>query len=116
MNLATKCLVAVNAHDQFTKNKEAFDSAKAKFEDILSSPNIQAACGKIDDLAKRNELDPTLTMMITKAWAATKETHLVKEDVSFIFIFFFIFCPSQRIKTFGLSGSRYDVQSVSYSS
>lgn len=56
-----------------------------KFDDILSSPSLEAAAAKIDNLAKTKQLDSTLMLLMTKAWASAKESTLMKDEVSFPF-------------------------------
>lgn len=55
-----------------------------KFDDILSAPSLEAAAAKIDNLAKTKQLDSTLMLLMTKAWASAKESTLMKDEVSFI--------------------------------
>eukprot|EP00249_Psilotum_nudum_P016196 c25709_g1_i1 orf=188-1702(-) len=79
--LAAKCLAAVEAYDRVAEDTEALNAAQLKFDDILNSPSLDAACNKIDELAKRKQLDSTLMLLITKAWAAAKESNMMKEEV-----------------------------------
>lgn len=79
--LAAKCLAAVEAHDRAAEDDVAISIAQQKFNDILNSPSLEAACNKIDQLAKKKELDSTLMLLITKAWAASKESNMMKEEV-----------------------------------
>ncbi|KAH7445750.1 hypothetical protein KP509_01G022600 [Ceratopteris richardii] len=79
-NIAQKCAAAVEAYDKTEEEEEAVVAAQMKFEDILNSPSLDIARNKIDELAKRNELDSTLMLMITKAWAASKESSMMKEE------------------------------------
>jgi hypothetical protein len=62
---------------------ENMTAAEAKFNDIISSPIRDIASKKIDNIAKKNQLDldPSLLTMPTKAWSETKETTLVKDEV-----------------------------------
>ena len=52
-----------------------------KFDDILSAPSLEAAAAKIDNLAKTKQLDSTLMLLMTKAWASAKESTLMKDEV-----------------------------------
>ncbi|KAK7849988.1 uncharacterized protein CFP56_001817 [Quercus suber] len=79
--LGNTCLAAVQACDSATESIEALHAAELKFQDIINSPTIDAACRKIDNLAEKNELDSTLVMMITKAWSAAKESNMTKDEV-----------------------------------
>ncbi|CAN6542660.1 unnamed protein product [Malus baccata var. baccata] len=60
---------------------EALNAAELKFQDIINSPTVDAACRKIDHLAEKNQLDSALVMMITKAWSAAKELSMTKDEV-----------------------------------
>ncbi|KAJ9567684.1 hypothetical protein OSB04_003650 [Centaurea solstitialis] len=75
------CLAAVQAYDTATESIEAINAAELKFQDIINSPSVDAACRKIDDLAEKNQLDSALVLMITKAWSAAKETDMMKDEV-----------------------------------
>lgn len=55
--------------------------AQLKFDDILNSPSLEAAVNKIDRLAQRQQLDSKLMLLITKAWAAAKESTMMKDEV-----------------------------------
>jgi len=79
--LASKCLAAVEAHDRAIEDDESLSVAQLKFDDILNSPSLEAAANKIDDLAKNRQLDSTLMLLITKAWAAAKESTMMKDEV-----------------------------------
>lgn len=57
-----------------------------KYEDILSSPSLEAATAKIDHLAKTNQLDSTFMLLMTKAWASAKESTLMTDEVYFLFL------------------------------
>jgi len=74
-------LAAVQAYDAATESLEQVNAAELKFQDIISSPSLDAACRKIDNLAEKKELDSTLVLMITKAWSAAKESDMMKEEV-----------------------------------
>lgn len=80
-SIAKKCLAAVEAHDKAAEDVAAISAAQMKFDEILNSPSLDIACNKIDELAKRNELDSTLMLLITNAWAASKESNMMKEEV-----------------------------------
>ncbi|KAI4308301.1 hypothetical protein L6164_031389 [Bauhinia variegata] len=80
-NLGNSCLAAVQAYDAATESVEALQAAELKFQDIMNSPSLDAACRKIDNLAEKSQLDSTLVLMITKAWSAAKESNLMKDEV-----------------------------------
>ncbi|KAK6914804.1 hypothetical protein RJ641_019921, partial [Dillenia turbinata] len=79
--IGNMCLAAVQSHDTASENIEALNAAVLKFQDILNSPSLDAACWKIDNLAAKNQLDSALVLMITKAWSAAKESNMIKEEV-----------------------------------
>ncbi|KAG8381729.1 hypothetical protein BUALT_Bualt05G0002900 [Buddleja alternifolia] len=79
--LGNTCLAAVEAYDTATESIEALNAAELKFQDIINSPSVDAACRKIDNLAEKNELDSALVLMITKAWSAAKESNMMKDEV-----------------------------------
>lgn len=79
--VAAKCLAAVEAHDRASEDDVAVTIAQKKFDDILNSPSLDAACSKIDELAKKKQLDSTLMLLIAKAWAAAKESNTMKDEV-----------------------------------
>ncbi|OVA20256.1 hypothetical protein BVC80_157g52 [Macleaya cordata] len=79
--LGTTCLAAVQAYDTASDSMEALSAAELKFQDIISSPSLDAACRKIDNLAEKNQLDSALVLMITKAWSAAKESNMTKDEV-----------------------------------
>lgn len=60
---------------------DTLDIAQAKFDDILNSPSIDAACEKIKGLAKAKELDSSLILLINGAWSAAKESATMKNEV-----------------------------------
>lgn len=74
-------MAAVQAYDSATDSIEALNAAELKFQDIIDSPSVDAACRKIDHLAEKNQLDSALVMMITKAWSAAKESSMTKDEV-----------------------------------
>ena len=76
------CLAAVQAYDTATESIEALNAAELKFQDIINSTSVDAACRKIDRLAEKNQLDSALVLMITKAWSAAKESNMMKDEVS----------------------------------
>ncbi|XP_073134974.1 uncharacterized protein At4g37920 [Henckelia pumila] len=80
VKIADTCLAAVQAYDTATESLEALAAAETKFEDIINSPTLDAACRKIDNLAEKNQLDSTLVLMITKAWSAAKESNMMKDE------------------------------------
>ncbi|MCL7037817.1 hypothetical protein MKW94_022865 [Papaver nudicaule] len=79
--LGTLCLDAVQAYDTASESIEALNVAELKFQDIVNSPSLDAACKKIDNLAEKNQLDSALVLMITKAWTAAKESNMAKDEV-----------------------------------
>ncbi|PIA51907.1 hypothetical protein AQUCO_01000047v1 [Aquilegia coerulea] len=79
--LSARCLSAVCAYDNTIENAETLDFAQAKFDDILNSPSLDAACDKIKSLAKSKELDSSLILLINSAWAAAKESTTMKNEV-----------------------------------
>lgn len=81
LQLAARVLTAMSKHDELVADAASLDSAQEKLDDILNSPSLGEACGKIDELAARQQLDSTLMLLITKAWAAAKESTMMKEEV-----------------------------------
>ncbi|KAL2939523.1 hypothetical protein RDABS01_033682 [Bienertia sinuspersici] len=79
--LGNMCLAAVQAYDTANESIEALHAAEVKFQDIINSPSVDAACRKIDNLAAKNELDSALVLMITKAWSGAKESNMMKDEV-----------------------------------
>lgn len=77
-------MAAVQAYDTATESIEALNAAELKFQDIINSPSVDAACRKIDSLAEKNQLDSALVLMITKAWSAAKETNMMKDEVKLL--------------------------------
>ncbi|XP_059455327.1 uncharacterized protein At4g37920 [Corylus avellana] len=88
--LGNTYLAAVQAYDTATENIEAINAAELKFQDIINSPSLDAACRKIDNLAEKNQLDSALVLMITKAWSAAKETNMTKDEVKDILYHLYI--------------------------
>lgn len=84
VKLGNMCLAAVQAYDTASESIEALNAAEVKFQDIINSPSIDAACRKIDSLAEKNELDSALVLMITKAWSGAKESNMVKDEVRYL--------------------------------
>ncbi|KAM0022349.1 hypothetical protein Hdeb2414_s0023g00627611 [Helianthus debilis subsp. tardiflorus] len=82
--LGARCLSAVSAFDNTLQTVETLDAAQAKFEDILDSPSIEAACAKIKSLAKAKELDSSLILLINSAWASAKDSPTMKNEVKAI--------------------------------
>ncbi|KAJ6816239.1 uncharacterized protein M6B38_331455 [Iris pallida] len=79
--LGAKCLSAVRAYDNAMEQLETLDIAQSKFDDILNSSSLDAACEKIKSLAKAKELDSCLILLINRAWAAAKESTTMKNEV-----------------------------------
>ncbi|OIV94464.1 hypothetical protein TanjilG_25526 [Lupinus angustifolius] len=79
--LGTRCLSAVSAYDNTLEIVDTLDTAQAKFDDILNSPSIDVACDKIKSLAKAKELDSSLILLISSAWAKAKESTTMKNEV-----------------------------------
>ncbi|XP_076949898.1 uncharacterized protein At4g37920-like [Bidens hawaiensis] len=82
--LGARCISAVSAFDNTLDTVETLDAAQAKFEDILDSPSIEAACAKIKSLAKAKELDSSLILLINSAWASAKESTTMRDEVKAI--------------------------------
>ena len=53
--LGARCLSAVSAYDNTLDYVDTLEVAQAKFDDILDSPSVDAACEKIKSLAKAKE-------------------------------------------------------------
>ncbi|KAL8130138.1 hypothetical protein V2J09_019293 [Rumex salicifolius] len=79
--LGARCLSAVSAYDNTLGIIDTFDPAQTKFNDILNSPSLDAACDKIKSLAKSKELDSSLILLINSAWASAKESTTMKNEV-----------------------------------
>ncbi|KAK8913834.1 hypothetical protein KSP39_PZI023944 [Platanthera zijinensis] len=79
--LGAKCLSAVRVYDSTVEHLDSFEFAQTKFDDILNSSSTEAALEKINRLAKAKELDSSLILLINKAWAATKESTTMKNEV-----------------------------------
>lgn len=63
----------------------SLSAAQMKFDDIVKSPSIEIATKKIENLAKKGELDSSLMLLLSKAYAASKESTLMKEEVEHTF-------------------------------
>lgn len=74
-------MAAVLAYDGAAESIEQINAAQLKFQDIINSPSLDAACKKIDNLAEKKELDSTTVLMITKAWAAAKDSNMTEDEV-----------------------------------
>lgn len=85
--LGARCLSAVSAYDNTLEMVDTIDTAQAKFDEILNSPSIDAACEKIKSLAKAKELDSSLILLINSAWASAKESTTMKQGVFTCFDF-----------------------------
>ncbi|KAI3961286.1 hypothetical protein MKX01_007000 [Papaver californicum] len=79
--LGARCLSAICVYDNTVENAETLDAAQAKFDDILNSPSLDAACEKIKSLGKAKELDSSLILLINSAWGAAKESPTMKNEV-----------------------------------
>lgn len=64
------------------------ESAQEKFNEILNSPSLDAACDKIKGLAKAKELDSSLILLINGTWASAKDSRTIKNEVSVFMISF----------------------------
>lgn len=78
---------AVSAYDNTLEMVDTLDTAQSKFDDILNSPSIDAACEKIKSLAKAKQLDSSLILLINSAWASAKESESMKLEVFTCFDF-----------------------------
>ncbi|GLJ49897.1 hypothetical protein SUGI_1060710 [Cryptomeria japonica] len=78
--IASKCLTALQAHDKALADHVALGKAQLKFDDVLNSPSLEVARNKINNLAKKNQLDSTFMLTVSKAWAAAKESTLMKDE------------------------------------
>ncbi|CAO2828716.1 unnamed protein product [Amaranthus hypochondriacus] len=79
--LAARCLSAVSAYDNTLEIVDTFDTAQAKFDDILNSPSIDIACEKIRSFAKGKQLDSSLILLINSAWAKARESTTMRQEV-----------------------------------
>ncbi|KAG9440086.1 hypothetical protein H6P81_020251 [Aristolochia fimbriata] len=80
VRLGAKCLSAVRAYDGAIEDMETLMAAQAKFDDILNSPSLDAACEKITTMAKEKELDSSLILLINKAWATAKGSETMSNE------------------------------------
>ncbi|CAN6296545.1 unnamed protein product [Urochloa humidicola] len=80
VRLGAKCLSAIHAYD-CTLEQLDIESAQSKFDDILNSSSLEDACDKIKSLAKAEELDSSLILLINRAWAAAKDSTTMKDKV-----------------------------------
>ncbi|KAL6574177.1 hypothetical protein OROHE_001081 [Orobanche hederae] len=80
VKLRNTCSAAVESYDTVTASIEALNAAELKFQDIINSPSVDAACRKIDNLAAKSQLDSALVLMITKAWSDAKDSNMTKEE------------------------------------
>lgn len=92
--LGSRCLSAVSAYDNTLEVVDNLDAAQAKFDDILNSPSIDVACQKIKSLAKAKELDSSLILLISSAWAKAKESTTMKNEVRILWCPLVLFCNS----------------------
>eukprot|EP00884_Botryococcus_braunii_P001959 jgi/Botrbrau1/11764/Bobra.0195s0089.1 len=81
LNLMARVLALVSVYDQMAANEAALDTAVANFEDLLQVESIQEADAKIDALAASGQLDPALLLTMAKAYAASKDTDVTREEV-----------------------------------
>ncbi|EPS64775.1 hypothetical protein M569_10004 [Genlisea aurea] len=79
--LGARCLSAVSSFDNTLEIMGTLDTAQEKFDDILNSPSLDAACDKIKSLAKVNQLDSSLILLINGAWASAKQSIDMKNEV-----------------------------------
>ncbi|GAA0145353.1 hypothetical protein LIER_05569 [Lithospermum erythrorhizon] len=79
--LGARCLSAVSAYDNTLEIVDTLDVAQAKFNDILNSASVDAACEKVKSLARGKELDSSLILLINSAWASAKESTTMKNEV-----------------------------------
>ena len=86
--IAKTCLAAVQEYDKNAKDFMSLSAAQMKFDDIVKSPSLEIASKKIENLAKKGELDPSLMLLISKAYSASKESTLMKEEVSILAHFY----------------------------
>uniref|UniRef100_A0A7I4F0W2 Uncharacterized protein n=1 Tax=Physcomitrium patens TaxID=3218 RepID=A0A7I4F0W2_PHYPA len=78
--IAKKCVATVQEYDKNSKDFMSLSAAQMKFDDIVKSPSIEIATKKIENLAKKGELDSSLMLLLSKAYAASKESTLMKEE------------------------------------
>ncbi|XP_068642906.1 uncharacterized protein At4g37920-like [Aristolochia californica] len=88
--LGNTCLGAIQAYDTASESIEALNTAELKFQDIINSPTLDTACKKIDALAEKKELDSALMLMLTKAYSASKESNMMKDEVKDILYYLYM--------------------------
>jgi len=84
VQLASKILNSVAQYDKLMENEAQVEVAQAKFDDIM---NLREPGGGVQQdrcPGRRQQLDSTLMLMITKAWAAAKESNMMKDEVRVI--------------------------------
>jgi hypothetical protein len=81
--IAKNCLATVQEYDKNAKDFMSLSAAQMKFDDIVKSPSLEIASKKIGNLAKKGELDSSLMLLLSKAYSASKESTLMKEEVRF---------------------------------
>lgn len=86
--VGAKCLSSIYAFDNALEDLEMLESAQEKFNEILNSPSLGAACEKIKGLAKAKELDSSLILLINSTWASAKDSPTIKNEVSVCMIQF----------------------------
>ena len=79
--IAKKCLTTIQEYDKNAKDFMSLSAAQMKFDDIVKSPSLEIASKKIENFAKKGELDSSLMLLISKAYSAAKESTLMKEEV-----------------------------------
>ncbi|KAK1268743.1 hypothetical protein QJS04_geneDACA006468 [Acorus gramineus] len=79
--LGAKCLSAVSTYDNALENVEDLNIAQSKFNEILNSPSLDAACERVKSMAKAKELDSSLILLINKTWGVAKESTTMKSEV-----------------------------------
>lgn len=78
--IAKSCLRVVQEYDRNAQDFMSISAAQMKFDDIVKSPTLEVASKKIENLAKKGELDSSLMLLISKAYSASKESTLMKEE------------------------------------
>lgn len=86
LRIRAKCLTALQVYDKALVDRVALSRAQLKFDDVLNSPSLEVARNKINNLAKTNQLDSTFMLTVSKAWAAAKESTLMKDEVKDILL------------------------------
>jgi hypothetical protein len=93
--IAKSCLTVVQEYDRNAQDFMSLSAAQTKFDDIVKSPSLEIASKKIENLAKKGELDSSLMLLITKAYSASKESTLMKEEVRHFLSYPLPFEPSK---------------------